>query len=279
METFKKFITNSRKPKVHTAFIGLPHKSDSLFSEELGYDRLKYLNTIENHIKSDHLQGSFEKNKRKLTKTEHASIRDYSGASHKILNKHLFTNKSVYHGNIMSMKDNNKKIRHISQGIKKHVSDRNFHVFSGMRSPEGLKSHNGYIHVKNPAFTSTSIDPFTAYGFSKHPTQKGKQSEHSYNRNGEKYDPNNESHNKSDSYFMSYSHMAKIHIPKGSRGLFMKSISQHSGENEYLLNKRSQFAFKEKPTVDHKHRIVIWHGKLTHDGYGLTRHGKAMGLK
>lgn len=70
-----------------------------------------------------------------------------------------------------------------------------------------------------------------------------------------------------------YTHVLKVHVPEGSRGVHMYPITRiFKIEQEFLLDKDHKIAVHPKPTFDNKKGLVTWHGNLIHDGTDWTRH-------
>lgn len=132
-----------------------------------------------------------------------------------------------------------------------HIPD--FHVYTGVYqqlNPRIHSSHrdeNGNFIFHNPSFTSTSIDKHTADYFAK----KNKDSNYVAS------DDN--------SLHLPIADVLKIRIPSGyPHGAYVKPISDHEEENEYLLDKGHTFILD--PTPVHyatKNKIIrMWHAEL-----------------
>lgn len=264
--------SEKKSPKKH--FIGKTSKHDPSKLEEK-FDRLSNLagKTLDKKIAAFHEAH----HKTKLNTKESLAVRDYTRDSKEI-------NTAAYNG------DSHESHEGLDSAIKKHKAPINTHVFSGMRPPVEGKHPSNHVDVHLPAYTSTSLSPRIGKGFSKTDVND-KRGEHTYWRGatrdgikeGDKFDPKNKKHqewiNKNvatgEPNFHAYTHMAKIHIPEGSHGMYAEHHTPmfFKGEHEYLLHRNSRVRFRTTPTVDHESGLVIWHGHLTHDGVAPTRHG------
>jgi hypothetical protein len=225
------------------------------------------------------------------TPDEKHAIEHYTEDGHKSINHNL------YHGLKHDNEFHQETDDNLSSAIKKRTISRNMTLYSGMRSPEKLPSHNGHKLLQNPAYTSTSTSPEQAAPFGSRKNHDGTKTAHTYHQySHEQYDPKKHTdyeesdtsdqnmrlikHKEDDSKgsFTGYSHVAKIHVPQGSHGMYPGRHSLNSGEDEVILHKNAKIAFKEKPVVDHETRTVQWHGYLVHDGVKQTRHGIRMNL-
>jgi hypothetical protein len=287
-KSFSESLSFSRIKDIH----GSPHKSRY-------YERLRKLgNKLSSHY-----------NENALSEHEHESIKHYTGEGAEEINDSLYHGRKPYEDpdDLIEHRDDH---IHIQNGLSRFPSPRSMSVYSGMRSLEGLPHENGHIHVENPPPTSTSIDPNVGQSFANLKKRNGQPSEHKYwvdHRDvknnlsdvnppvpeGTKADPNNPEHRelgvhlgnidlhkekRQGGRFVGYGHIAKIHVPRGSRGMYVEHITQNEGEREHILPAGSKFAFKKDPVVDHETKTVMWHGKLVHDGFDWTSHGVAMGL-
>lgn len=200
------------------------------------------------------------------------SVKTYTGATGYRMNARLMHNKGV----VTPHYDNNddEKSRQV---IQKHInalrtvigankSSRDRIVYTGLSghgaSPEHSQQDKGarFVHTFHK-FTSTSHKPHVARSFSGTDELKSKY-QSKYNNP------------KSPLWHHSYKHVAKIHVPKGSRGLETGSLSLHPGEKEYILHDGAQVKFKSKPRVDHDKETVVWTGHLVHDGVKPTSYSK-----
>lgn len=133
---------------------------------------------------------------------------------------------------------------------------KDMHVYSGIGF---VPQHAGERVIKQhlPAFTSTSLDYGTARAYSG-------------SMNTDK--PHN---------------ILKIHVPKGSRGVYLHLPQHQPSNNEFLLPRNAKLHIDPTPSIDthvinHKdwldgkglveHHYNIWHAKLVHDGTEPTRH-------
>ena len=291
MESFKKFLVESKKkPKTHKMFIGFYHRlgPHTLDEKELTINRLMQIHGQHTmrHKDNSHTQHFNDNVRPQLTPDHHETIKYYSESGYNSINYTLYSGEKNPFPNIKT------NINHLSDAISKSRVHRNFHVFSGMRSPEDYEPHSdNHIHIKNPDFTSASLNPLRASSFAKKSKWSKKENmsndigftnysynekQKKYNKNQKKYDYSNTengNHNNS-GYFVHYSHVAKIHVPKGAHGLYVEPITINAGEKEYIFHPGATFKFKKTPTIDHENKRVIWHGKLTHDGIEPTRHAK-----
>jgi len=227
----------------------------------------------------------------------HNAIQNYTGPFHVQLNRNLFIGKEHERKLIQKTDDNVSKSLRKTKALRDHV------VYSGMRSPENLEinSLTGMIHMQHPAYLSASHNFEKAIGFGKDMTQDGKDSEHIYfhpsnlprdeSKNPVKY--SKEKHGplgmpsrpdwtsrsavsykgnvdgKSGNWY-GYKHVLATHVPEGSHGCHLSHISEFPEEDEYLIHKNAQIHVHPEPTIDHEKGIVIWHGKLVHDGIKET---------
>lgn len=272
MESYKTFISYMKKnPMTQKMFIGNLNKFTPLNIDE----------SVGRLIGRMH-DSAIDKKQRYLSKAHDHSL--LSDREHDALEN--YTNDSEDHNNSSYESEHHEDHEHLDSAIRKYKAPRNMHVFSGLSEPSNVGSGT-HFHAHLPAYTSTSLSPRTADLFSK----KKDDGEHRYRfRKGvsEKFNPGNEEHQKNESDFVPYSHMAKIHIPEGSHGMTTHGLNGENGENdendendetgsehEYLLHRNSQVRFKSTPTLDHATRRVIWHGKLMHDGVKPTRHSES----
>ena len=81
--------------------------------------------------------------------------------------------------------------------------------------------------------------------------------------------------------FEGYRHISRIHVPRGSHGLYTgnqddrknkrgTNLTTHD-EHELILHHGAKVRFKSEPTVDHESKTVMWHGQLVHDGVKQVR--------
>lgn len=275
-------VRPKRKYIVHDVFLGKLHKHNpdvsqlslklsarkkKLIEKNLTTGRMVALNS--NNVidkKAKHLHNDFKK--ANLSDDEISSLNHYTTSDYEYINGHFHGDELIPHRS--ETEDHNLRcINEMSSALKKSKLSRNIHVYAGMRSPENLeKSEDGRIHVHNRAFTSTSINPRIGRAFSKITTvatdkekrQKTRFGSLSKNEHGDVIQES------------PYSHVAKIHVPAGSHGLYINHISSQDNEHEYLLHHGSRVSFYPVPTIDHKDRTVVWHGRLEHDGIAPTRH-------
>lgn len=271
MIKFKEYI---KKPVIHVHFIGFIGKYKSL--NENIIRRYKQIGIIHSKGKEEHLGDRFNKIYNSQHPVEQSALARYTDTGYAHLNLHLM-GKHRPSDELKTHDDD------LSKALHSHTTDRNMHVFSGMRSPEGLETHNGHIHLKNTAYTSTSIDPSVGHIFGRQYRHDGSRSVHRYVMNRDTQERAREDavpeHWENTSRPIDYIHVAKIHVPAGSHGAYVAPISNSPEENEFLIHKNAHIVFKPEPTVDHKSSSVIWHGKLVHDGIKPTRHAAAYGIK
>lgn len=259
---------HKHNPDVSQLSLKLPARKKKLNEKNLTSDRIVNLNSPEViDKKAKHLHNDFKK--ANLSEDEKASINHYTGRHYENINGH-------FHGDELNP-DRSEEDRHnlrcindLSSALKKSKLSRNMHVYSGMRSPENLeKSDDGRIHVHNRAFTSTSIHPRIGRSFAKQSTVATDKEK--TQRTGFARLMRNSKGDTERSEFR-YSHVAKIHVPAGSHGLYIEHLTRQNGEHEYLLHHGSRVSFHPTPTIDHEARVVVWHGRLEHDGIAPTRH-------
>lgn len=111
-------------------------------------------------------------------------------------------------------------------------------VGAGFHVEEERKKTGGLIHL--PAFTSTSIVPYTAAGFAWRSMEKDEKP---------------------------YAEMVRIHVPKGSRhGMYLEGNVSHLDEREFLLNHGKNLRLRGEPTVLKQDRNGQYHPRiLIHD--------------
>lgn len=311
MKSFKNFITETKKKKhiVHKAFIGKhnvgkPHVIHKAFigkhnikkSKKKGLHekvkdkvmhRLYDLTSPASELgkrKHNHLRDEM-RNNASLTSEDHEHIKNYTGDMHHPINRALFRQSSDLIGsrqNQSTPRDVQKADEGLSNAIKKHKTSKNFHVFSGMRSPENLeRSRDGRIHLTNPAYTSTSISSDQGHNFGSTDTHEDGMSKHIYKKPEGSETPvqvtpqehiQERKGNRPGQNSERYKHVAKIHIPAGSHGVYAADHSEYNNEKEHILHKNARISFHPEPTVDHETKTVLWHGRLEHDGVQATRH-------
>lgn len=66
-------------------------------------------------------------------------------------------------------------------------------------------------------------------------------------------------------------HILKIHVPKGSHGLYVEPHTVNTGEHEMILHPGAQLLVAHPP--DMQNNKLIWHAKLIHDGIKPTTGG------
>lgn len=165
----------------------------------------------------------------------------------------------------VDQKDVAKIKRHLKQAITNHVVQRPITVWSGISfTPEYNAARGEEIHL--PAFTSTSLKRSVAGGFATYLDH----SEHIYHKDTKEKIPFSEFHearrNHNEQQMIQYYHLLKIHVPRYSHALYMRSVSPHPIEEEVLLHPGCRLHVHPEPGVDHKSHIVIWKSILTHDG-------------
>lgn len=305
MKAFKQFVRDG-KLLIHKHFIGkkAPAKDKPVrkkIEEKLSYDRMAELGKAGFEAKHKHLTDHYNNNPH-LHPHHHEAVADYTSAMGYVLNEAHYQGKNPHEHMTQTLGSNethdlNKTDRHLSDAISKSKMTRSFHVFSGMQSPERLKpSHDGRIHIQNPAYTSTSIRPGVARQFAKQVvrgtrggtrtgSQSSEYSKHMYDVKRKRVTKKAYERIKSMNSVAEragnlrpmaeprrYKHVAKIHVPSGSHGIYTAPISRHDHESEYLLHKGAHVSFHPEPTVDHHTQTVIWHGRVEHDGIAPTRH-------
>lgn len=136
--------------------------------------------------------------------------------------------------------------------ITKHqTTPRDMHLYSGIGFDPRKITHgqtdNGMMKVHLPAYTSTSIYPSVASSFTE-------------------------------------TNMVKIHVPKGSHGVYIHPGNSLGTTNthgkEFVLPRGSKLHIHPEPTQHYRkgqfassnEHLLIWHAKLVHDGVQPTRH-------
>lgn len=317
MRTFKQFLADRRRHRdhvVHKGFFGnqthpeddsdekpAPKEKDikeGYFNlNQRGKERLKKVLNPDEKVKYPEQQT--KSNNLRNTLLKHTENNDQLDAGHKMaiahytdegyldINRHLYRSGKIPNNEVTRKSGLGKYDRDLSDAISTSKSPRNFHAFAGIRSPEALpRSHDGRIHMKSPAYSSTSLNPSIAKDFGSRVKHDGTSSEHIYDedRKPATQEKDEQGHTVNASGTKAYKHIARIHIPKDSHGLYVHPHSSISvagdkdtvlGEHEYLLHKGSRVSFHPKPKVDHDTKTIIWHGRLEHDGLAPTRHSKS----
>jgi hypothetical protein len=221
----------------------------------------KLLNLGEKKSVLSYMQGSKAMNHRLIDEhvhgPDHPLIATYRKVHPAMASKWDDDYLEKYHGE--SMRRDFKEADEVRQGLDKIMkkpkikTPHDMHVYTGVSfNPEHLKDNSGLLHL--PAFTSTSIDPMVAKNFAMY-------------------------HSKAKDDHM---HLLKIHVPKGSAGLYVHSDTTNRihhisfAEKELLLNRNTKMQVHHEPDLDTygnlDKKIKIWHARLLHDGIGPTRH-------
>ena len=268
MKSFKKFIAESKKDdQYHIVFIGktksakiLPEQyqntQDHIRSyldsirrphEESDTEKLRHdLMSHYNYDRDYDLRNSSELVKEgKKTHPHVSAIRDYTHEGDEDMNSYL-RNPDVaksWHPDTLNLAK--RTIGNLQSALTSYRTPKGIFVHSGIKvDPRKLETSNGIIKMRNPAFTSTSIEPNIAGGHSKQVT-----------------DPDTGEVSK---------HYLHIHVPEGSHGSYIERLSRHKHEREFLLHSDSRFHVDAKPytwaspqsNVTHFH----WNASLVHDG-------------
>lgn len=176
-------------------------------------------------------------------------------------------------------KGKQEQIRDLDKAVAKHAAPESFHVFTGIQSdprhldhPEekhktrGIKNptlgKHGSDHwkVKLPSYTSTSINPQAAYGFTRGTTPE-KEEFHGHMMN---------------------EHLLHIHIEKGSNhGAYIEHHSSYPEEREFVMRRGTRLHIDKTPTLHRRNTTLvhIWHAKVVgHDTALPTQTAKPKGL-
>ena len=150
-------------------------------------------------------------------------------------------------------------VTHLDSALNKKRTPHDLHVYTGIGfDPHQVfkpsKARNKY-HAHMPAYTSTSIDPQQARSFAIKKSHRA--------------------------------NIIKIHVPKGSRGLYMGESFGYPDEKELVLPRNCKLRIHPVPSyrrmnashiqgrTDGKpHKVQVWHAKLIHDGTEKTSHWK-----
>lgn len=255
MKTFRQFITETQEKKkkqsngyhVGHAVFG----SHSIPYHERLADSVREEYSILSAKSSEEKEAHLEKHY-KIDKEDKKPISNYSLQSYdlnqSLIHKHLHPDDHWHaadhermHGPLVSAMD---------KTLSKHKTPEDMHVYTGAGfSPERFKEKDHkpdqHIKVHLPAYTSTSLHQSQAEVFAKKdPVEhKGEYSDHQ--------------------------HMLKIHVPKGSGGLYLGSRSQFPQEKEFVLPRDSKVHVHPKPDIHQplgvgKKPIAIWHAHLVH---------------
>jgi hypothetical protein len=221
---------------------------------------ISYSGGLKNHIKNQIADFKLVRKGKVLAKhynyqnQEHRkAIKDYTDRHFTLINNHLYqqTGKKPIYPAYHSFEDNspeyhkqvNRIDSNLSTALQQHKTKEDMTVYTGVKeSPERhYKEGETHIKLQNPAYTSTSLDKRTANQFA-------------------------DTDSKSKYHHSGYTHIIKLHIPKGAHGGYVDHESVHDGEHEFLLHKNAKFHINPTPEIDHKKWHVMWHGKLVHDG-------------
>jgi hypothetical protein len=236
----------------------------------------------------------------KFTNEDKTAIKEYSDGSSS-LNRYLIdragltsrtakTNSSGsgrYYDQI-NAHSFNKKEKRLQAALQKHKTPEDITVTTGMRvSPEHqlpeFRKERGKSLVVLPAFTSTSLEYHTAYGFtrpdpwnSNHIYHQGtplsREDREFYRKHASSYDSTSAYNSEKEVNGEAYSHILHIHIPKGSHGAYIPKHSSYSHEKEFLMHNDAVLKLNHTPQINHKRKRVHWHAHLVHDGVNFTKH-------
>jgi hypothetical protein len=171
----------------------------------------------------------------KLKPEHRGAIRDYTVSSI-VVNSRLFhahRNKETPDSSIR------KSVRNTDAALKQFKLPTRLNTYSGVKFDPGKESENSpdrKIHL--PAYTSTSISPKVAKGFSKmmtHPTDPTKR----------------------------ISHVLRFNLPEGHHGIYAGQNSSHPNEKEFIIPRDTTVRIGDKPEVyqhptNTKEEIHIW---------------------
>lgn len=217
-----------------------------------------------------------------------AHIRNYSSGSSD-LNSYLHTHhgtaptkvEKAYGAKTRTSRTYGDHIRGLDKALTRHAAPESFHVFTGIRSDprdlehderkkyiQGIKNpmlqKHGSDHwkVRLPAYTSTSINPGKAAGFTYAHDVKPedrKYSEHHYS-----------------------GHILHVEIPKGSNhGAYIEHHSEYPKEHEFLMRRGARLHVNKTPTLHREGDTLyhIWHAKVVdHETALPTKTAKPKGL-
>jgi hypothetical protein len=111
----------------------------------------------------------------------------------------------------------------MDSGMERHKTPHKLTVYSGIKYDPGEKMDKNKI-VHHPSYLSTSLDKFTAKGFSNCTTNK---------------------------------HVLKIHVPKGHPGAYVDHFSENPGEKEFILPRNTKLKYRGTQVIgDRKGKIL-----------------------
>jgi hypothetical protein len=269
MKTFRLFMIEAKKndDQYHVVFIGKTKNSKTL--SEQYRDTPDHIQSYLDSIRRPHEESDTEKLRQDLMshynydrdydlrnpselvkegKKIHPhvnAIRHYTHEGDEDINSFL-RNPEVaksWHPDTLNLAK--RSIDNLQSALTSYRTPRGIFVHSGIKvDPRRLETSNGIIKMKNPSFTSTSIEPKIAGGFSK-----------------QVEDPDTGEISK---------HYLHIHVPEGSHGSYIERLSRYKHEREFLLHPESRFHVDAHPhswshsasNMTHFH----WNASLVHDG-------------
>jgi hypothetical protein len=261
MKTFKQFIKDKeeeipaflisqgehskekpKKKEIPSMMISQGEHSRKKIKEEAlaAADKLHDLETETNkHIGSDveevHEKLNDAHDFNKLKPEHRGAIKDYTVSSLGV-NSELFQahrNKEKPDSSIRT------RVRNTDAALKQFKLPTRLNTYSGVKFDPGKEAENSpdrKIHL--PAYTSSSISPNVAHGFSKlssHPTDSNKV----------------------------VSHVLRFNLPEGHHGLYVGKHSEHSREKEFIIPRDTTVRIGDKPEVyqhpkNRAEEIHIW---------------------
>lgn len=152
--------------------------------------------------------------------------------------------------------------------VHTHKTPHAIDVYSGVpESPHHIiKKQGGYEsgkggHIILPAYTSTSLSPRIAHGFS-HPDKKANQ-ELAKMHKDKRITSSKNPHDIMEG--PGHTHMLHIHVPKGHAGAYIGHHSQYS-EKEFILPRNTRLHVHHEPTITHDEATgknsFIWHAHI-----------------
>ena len=216
------------------------HSREKIKEEILPASRLSQLEHETNkHIASDmgevHAKLHDEQDFNKLKPEHRGAIRDYTISS-------LGVNSELFQANKNKEKPDRSlttRIRNTDSALKQFKLSKPLNTYSGVKFDPGREagdSPDRKIHL--PAYTSSSISPKVAHGFSKmssHPTDPTKR----------------------------ISHVLRFNLPEGHHGIYAGQHSEHPHEKEFIIPRDTTVKIGDKPEVyqhptNKNEEIHIW---------------------
>lgn len=185
---------------------------------------------------------------KKLHSAHFMALRSYTKEDHRAFNKALYRGDDL----IGSHEELDK---YISQALsqERYQAPHDFILHTGVKQDlreYPVEKKTGLIHVRTPAYTSTSFSREIAHEFAR-----------------EHYDLTPDG-------LRTHMHVVHLHAPEGTHGYYMEGLTANENEHEFLLHKGAQWVLHPKPDIEKQGNVTthFWHGKLIHDGIRPTIH-------